>query len=59
MDIDALCRLCRNKNETTYHLLSECEASGNTQLDILNNIIKPLPDMKWSLRKNKNGRTNN
>ena len=48
--IDPTCRLCKEGKETLYHLMTECEALGIQQLEILENRY-PTPDASWSIKK--------
>ena len=41
-EIDPICRLCKQYNETLHHLMAGCEATTTLQLDILKNKV-PLP----------------
>ena len=48
-EIDPICRLCLQANETLHHLMTDCEATTSLQLDIMKSKI-PLPDMTWSVK---------
>ena len=49
-EVSPYCRLCNQKPETLSHLITDCEAMTNEQLEIMENKI-PLPDMKWSTKR--------
>ena len=48
-EIDPLCRLRSQANETFHHFMTDCKASTSLQIDIMKNTI-PLPDMTWSVK---------
>ena len=48
-EIDPICRLCLQANETLHHLMTDCEATTSLQMDIMKNQT-PLPDMTWSVK---------
>ena len=52
IEINSTCRLCRESQETMYHLLTECPATQKLQRDIFQNRI-PLPDRTWSKKTHK------
>ena len=48
-EIEPICRLCLQANESLRHLMADCEATISLQMDIMKNQI-PLPDMTWSVK---------
>ena len=49
-EISLVCRLCNYKDETLFHLVTECEAIATQKLQIMENKI-PLPDVEWSVKR--------